>query len=120
MNRETKKEKLPYCPKCNSILYQYYDHPPMFQCTSVKCFETNCGETLASKVIWKEDERPDFKETRCADVKDLFTITCKRCKSKDVDLSITDCPECGITINAECNSCGQKYDYHNFKKIEVD
>ncbi|GAI74706.1 unnamed protein product [marine sediment metagenome] len=57
---------------------------------------------------------------RFKNLKDLFTIACKKCSSEDVDLTADTCPECGITIKAECNKCGQCYDYHKFEKIEVN
>jgi len=50
---------------------------------------------------------------------DLFIVRCKNCNSEDVDLTPEECSECGLTIKAECNNCGQTYDYHSFKKIEV-
>ena len=45
---------------------------------------------------------------------DVFIIICKKCGSNDVDLHGEDCQHCGVTISAECNKCGQKYDPHNF------
>jgi uncharacterized Zn finger protein len=52
-------------------------------------------------------------------LEDLFTIKCKKCGSEDVDLMVEECGECGNTINAECNNCGIKYKYHDFKEVEV-
>jgi len=49
---------------------------------------------------------------------DLFTITCKKCNSNNIDLIPSSCDECGDIISAICNSCGSKYDYHDFKMIE--
>jgi len=47
---------------------------------------------------------------------DLFEVTCKKCKSDDVWIYVDECLECGNTINGECNSCGSKFDYHDFKE----
>ena len=57
---------------------------------------------------------------RFMNLKDFCIITCKKCGSEDVDLTAEDCPECGFIIKSECNNCGQKYDYHDFKQIEVN
>ena len=46
-------------------------------------------------------------------------IICRNCGSEDVDLTSEECHECGSRIKAECNKCGNKYDYHNFNQIEV-
>ncbi len=49
---------------------------------------------------------------------DLFEIKCKKCNSSDIDLTGDYCEECGNTITANCNTCGNKYNYHDFKYIE--
>jgi ribosomal protein L37E len=56
---------------------------------------------------------------RFQQLEDLFTITCKKCGSTDVDLSINECQECGNNIEARCRNCKQEYKYHDFKEIEV-
>ena len=52
-------------------------------------------------------------------LEDLFIVTCKKCYSTKVDLTIDTCGECGDTIHALCRNCGQEYKYHDFKEIEV-
>lgn len=47
---------------------------------------------------------------------DLFEINCKKCGSNDVNTYVDHCEECGDSINAECNVCGSKYDYHEFER----
>ena len=59
-------DKVPTCPKCNGIVHQYLENPPLFQCLGVECLKTNCGEVLASDVVWKEMEIPDLKEIKYA------------------------------------------------------
>lgn len=51
---------------------------------------------------------------------DLFTVTCKKCGSTNVDLWTEDCSECGNSVTASCSKCGSHYAYHEFKKIEED
>jgi predicted RNA-binding Zn-ribbon protein involved in translation (DUF1610 family) len=51
---------------------------------------------------------------------DCFTITCNKCNSTDITWSTDNCPECGTTLIAICEKCGQAYDYHAFKQIEVE
>lgn len=51
---------------------------------------------------------------RPLNMKDLFELKCKKCSSTDVDLHAWECGECGGVIDAECNSCGSKYKYHDF------
>jgi hypothetical protein len=58
-------------------------------------------------------------DTRCLRLTDLFEVKCKRCSSTDVDLISQDCDKCGPTISAECNSCNLKYDYHDFRIVNV-
>ncbi len=55
--------------------------------------------------------------TRFEHLEDKFEIKCKACGSTDVDLTVNFCEECGYTIDAKCNSCGSKYNYHDFKII---
>lgn len=57
--------------------------------------------------------------TRFLRLEDLFTVTCNRCGSTDVDLWAEECGECGTNITATCNKCNLKYNYHNFKQIKV-
>jgi len=59
------------------------------------------------------------QSTRFLNLKDLFTITCNKCGSTDVDIHAEECHECGVCISGECNNCGNKYDYHDFKQIKV-
>ena len=51
---------------------------------------------------------------------DVFKVVCKKCGSKDVRMRAENCPECGTSILGECNGCGAKYDYHDFKKVKVN
>ena len=60
------------------------------------------------------------KSTRYLYLIDLFEIRCKKCNSIDVDLSSENCSECGNCISAECNNCDSKYDYHDFKQINIE
>lgn len=57
---------------------------------------------------------------RFQNLKDLFEVRCKKCNSTDVDLSSHACRECGTIIEAECNNCNSKYNYHDFKQIKVE
>ena len=57
--------------------------------------------------------------TRYTNLEDYFTITCRKCGSTDVWLHSEECGECGTYINAECNKCGAKYDYHDFKQVKI-
>jgi len=50
---------------------------------------------------------------------DLFEVRCKKCNSTKVSLSAQDCHECGDYVTGECDSCDSRYDYHDFKEIEV-
>ena len=45
---------------------------------------------------------------------DLFTVTCKQCGSKSVDVSGDFEEDIGSVIYAICNNCGSSYDYLNF------
>ena len=45
---------------------------------------------------------------------DLFTVTCRRCGGTDVDLLADACDQCGNSVVAECNACGQRFDGHDF------
>lgn len=54
---------------------------------------------------------------RYLQLKDLFEIKCRKCGSNDIDINGEDCHECGVCINAECNNCNSKYDYHKFIQI---
>lgn len=51
-------------------------------------------------------------------LKDMFETKCKTCSSTDVDLSVNECSICGNSIIAECNSCGTKYEPHDFAKMK--
>lgn len=48
-------------------------------------------------------------------IKDLFEVKCKRCGSTDVDLCTNHC----YNIEATCNNCNLKYDYHKFMQAQV-
>ena len=48
---------------------------------------------------------------------DLFTVTCRNCGSTDVDLTAEDCDQCGLSVNAECNSCGASFNGHGFVRV---
>lgn len=50
--------------------------------------------------------------------KDLFEVRCKKCGSINVDLEPDVCEECGIIIDAECNDCKSKFNYHDFIQVE--
>jgi len=52
--------------------------------------------------------------------KDKFIIKCRKCNSEDVDITSDQCEECGSIIIVSCNSCDNKYDYHDFEMIEED
>ena len=45
---------------------------------------------------------------------DLFTVTCKKCGSTDVDLFGDNCEQCGLSVIAECNKCKSRFDGHDF------
>jgi len=59
------------------------------------------------------------ESSRFVNLTDLFEIKCKRCGSTDVDLSPNSCGECGDYIEANCNNCNLRYDYHSFLNINV-
>ena len=48
---------------------------------------------------------------------DKFYVTCCKCGSTDVDLSVDSCEQCGNNIEAECNVCKSVFRYHVFKQI---
>lgn len=69
--------------------------------------------------VWKKVFQPLKEDKRFLRLEDLFTITCNKCGSKDVDIHAEECHECGTTLSAECNKCNSKYDYHDFKQIKI-
>jgi hypothetical protein len=58
--------------------------------------------------------------TRFLYLRDLFEIKCKKCGSINVEIYSEECHECGNLITAECNKCKSKYDYHDFKQVNVE
>jgi len=55
---------------------------------------------------------------RLKELNDTFIIICGDCKSKNVNLKVDICGECGAHVEAECLDCGLKYRHHDFKEIE--
>ncbi len=52
------------------------------------------------------------------ELKDLFEVKCKKCGSIDVELTTEQFDEGDHTVMAKCGKCDNKYDYHDFKKVE--
>jgi len=59
-----KTQRVPTCPRCGSILHQYCDDPPLFQCMSEGCWDvTPSGKVQAKNVVWKDITAPKKIDT---------------------------------------------------------